>query len=77
VTSDLIGRIYQHRNKLAEGFTCQYRVHLLVYYELHGQIDLAIVREKVLQKWRRKWMLQLIEGFNPEWCDLYDTLFEG
>tara|TARA_B100000315_G_scaffold220156_1_gene222583 strand:- start:4676 stop:4999 length:324 start_codon:yes stop_codon:yes gene_type:complete len=77
VTSNLVGRIYQHKNKLVEGFTNKYQVHNLVYYEVHDRIDEAIAREKALKFWKRKWKLKLVEEFNPEWCDLYDCLFEG
>jgi len=60
-----------------ESFSKKYRVHRLVYYEVHDRIDEAIVREKALKFWKRKWKMKLIEDFNPEWLDLYDGLFEG
>jgi putative endonuclease len=74
VTSDLIKRIWQHKNKLVEGFTNKYKVNKLVYYEIHSNIESAITREKHLKKWKRKWKIQLIERFNPEWRDLYFDL---
>lgn len=74
VTSNLIRRIYEHKNNLAEGFSNKYRTHLLVYYEQHNDICTAIAREKHLKKWRRKWKLRLIEETNPEWHDLYDDI---
>ena len=74
VTSDLKKRVYQHKNNVLEGFTKQYNVHLLVYYECGENIDGAIAREKQLKKWNRKWKLNLIEKENPEWRDLYEEL---
>ena len=74
VTSDLKKRVYQHKNNVLEGFTEQYNVHLLVYYECGENIEVAIAREKQLKKWNRKWKLNLIEKGNPEWKDLYEEL---
>ena len=74
VTSDLIKRIWEHKNNLAEGFTRKYNTHRLVYYEQHPNMDSAIVREKQIKKWNRQWKLQLIEERNPEWNDLYQSL---
>jgi putative endonuclease len=74
VTSDLIKRVYEHRNNLADGFTKKYGVHHLVWYEVHGTAETAIPREKQIKKWNRKWKLDLIEKHNPEWYDLYDNL---
>ncbi|MGB5147140.1 MAG: GIY-YIG nuclease family protein [Porticoccaceae bacterium] len=74
VTSFLIQRIYQHKNDLAEGFSRKYRVHSLVYYELHTTMAAAITREKQLKKWNRAWKLQLIEAENPRWIDLWPNL---
>jgi len=71
VTSDLIKRIYEHKNSLIDGFTKKYNVHLLVYYEQFLDTYSAIYREKQLKHWRRKWKLQLIEKNNPNWRDLY------
>ena len=66
VTSDLIKRIWEHKNDLVEGFTKRYSIHLLVYYELHADINSAIIREKQLKKWNRGWKLGLIEQTNPQ-----------
>ena len=74
VTSNLIKRIYEHKNGIVEGFTKKYCVHRIVYYEIHSDIVNAIFREKQLKKWNRKWKLKLIEDFNPDWRDLYDDL---
>jgi putative endonuclease len=74
VTSDLIKRVWQHRNEVIESFTSRHRVHDLVWYELHETMETAILREKQLKVWKRIWKLQLIEGENPEWRDLYPTL---
>ena len=74
VTSDLIKRVWQHKNDLVEGFTKQYGVHVLVWYEPHETMDSAIKREKVIKKWNRKWKLKLIEQSNPQWRDLYKEL---
>ena len=74
VTSDLIKRIYQHRNNVTEGFTNKYKVHRLVYFESTPSITEAILREKKLKKWHRQWKIELIEKDNPEWMDLYETL---
>jgi putative endonuclease len=57
---------------LIEGFTKKYRVHLLVYYEMHPTMEAAIRREKQLKEWRRLWKIRLIESMNPEWIDLFD-----
>jgi putative endonuclease len=74
VTSNLAQRIYQHKNNLMEGFTRKFQIHQLVYFEARVRIDDAIAREKSLKKWRRKWKLQLIEGTNPDWRDLYGDI---
>jgi putative endonuclease len=74
VTSGLKGRVWQHKNDLADGFTKKYRIHRLVYFELHGDMYSAITREKQLKKWNRAWKIALIEKTNPEWRDLYDEL---
>ncbi|WP_029646469.1 GIY-YIG nuclease family protein [Methylomicrobium lacus] len=74
VTSDLIGRIYQHRNDLAEGFTKRFKVHQLVWFELHETMESAIRREKQIKKWNRKAKLNLIESANPAWDDLWFSL---
>lgn len=74
VSSDLVKRVWQHKNNVVEGFTQKYQVHLLVWYEVHNDIESAISREKALKKWNRIWKLRLIEQFNPEWQDLYYQL---
>jgi len=74
VTSDLPKRIWQRRNDLVEGFTNTYRVHKLVWYEQHGAMESAILREKAIKKWRRDWKLKLIEANNQDWRDLYDEI---
>jgi putative endonuclease len=77
VTSDLRNRTYQHKQKITEGFTSRYGVHMLVYYEETNDAASAITREKQLKNWKRIWKLELIEKTNPQWLDLYDTLFEN
>ena len=74
VTSDLIKRVWQHKNNLVEGFTKRYGVHQLVWYELHDNMQSAIEREKRIKDWKRKWKLDLIESMNPNWTDLYHEL---
>ena len=74
VTSDLVGRVYQHKTDAVEGFTKKYKVHRLVYYEVHDDIRCAITREKQIKKWRRAWKIRLIEEKNPTWDDLYDEI---
>ena len=75
VTSNLITRVWQHKQKLIPGFTKKYSVDRLVYYEVSNSIESAIVREKQLKAWKRVWKIELIEESNPEWRDLYDGLF--
>jgi len=74
VTSDLLKRIWQHKNDLAEGFSKKYGTHMLVLYELHATMESAITREKGIKKWERNWKIQLIEKTNLNWSDLYDGL---
>jgi putative endonuclease len=74
VTSDLVRRIYQHRNGLIEGFTKKYSVKLLVYFERHDDIQSAIQREHNIKHWSRKWKVRLILSGNPDWKDLYDSI---
>ncbi len=76
VTSDLIKRVYEHKNDLTEGFTKKYQVHNLVYYDKTQDIQSAIKREKQIKRWNRKWKLELIEDKNPEWYDLYDEILK-
>jgi putative endonuclease len=75
VTSDLPGRAYQHRNSLIEGFTRQYGCKILVWYEAHDDIQDARLRELQMKKWKRQWKLREIETMNPDWDDLFESLF--
>lgn len=72
LTSELARRVAQHKSGLIEGFTKEYSVHRLVYYEMHETMQQAIVREKRLKNWKRAWKVRLIANMNPEWLDLYD-----
>lgn len=74
VTSDLIGRVYQHKKKLTGGFTSKYGIDKLGYYEVFDSITAAIEREKTIKGSSRKRKLEMIERMNPEWADLYDSL---
>ena len=74
VTSDMLGRVWQHKNDVYEGFTKKYGVHLLVWYECFDDVLAAIQREKTLKKWSRQWKINLIEKTNPSWSDLYGEL---
>lgn len=74
VTSDLVKRIWEHRNDVVEGFTRQYRIHTLVYYEQHPDMTAAVTREKQLEKWNRAWKIELIERTNPHWRDLWPEI---
>jgi putative endonuclease len=76
VTSNLRQRVWQHRNDLVPGFTRQYGVHQLVFFEVHSTMESAIAREKQLKKWNRVWKLRLIEGANPQWRDLWTEISE-
>jgi putative endonuclease len=76
VTNDLVRRVYEHKNKLVKEFTAKYNVNQLVYFESTPEIESAILREKQLKKWKRKWKLELIEKMNPDWKDLYEELNE-
>jgi len=77
MTNDLLGRIYQHKQKEVKGFTKKYNIDKLVYYEECGDVNATIRREKRLKKWNRKWKLEIIEEFNPNWEDLYYKLLQG
>ena len=70
VSSDPIGRIYQHRAETMPGFTSRYGVKRLVWIEVHERMDIAIAREKQLKRWHRQWKINLIEALNPGWRDL-------
>ena len=74
VTNDLMRRVYEHKEGLAEGFSKRHSVKRLVYFETHESIEAAILQEKRLKRWRRDWKIELIERDNPHWVDLYKTL---
>jgi len=74
VTSNLVERVWEHKNNVVKGFTEKYKVHALVWYEFHEIMETAIKREKELKEWKRVWKTELIERMNPEWKDLYDSL---
>jgi len=74
VSSNLIKRVWQHKNNVVKSFTQKYHVHDLVWHEVHQEMASAISREKKLKKWRRDWKIQLIEKTNPDWLDLYPDL---
>lgn len=74
VTSDLVKRVWEHKNDCVAGFTQRYKVHTLVWYEAHGTMYAAIAREKAIKGWKRRWKLELIEKRNPAWRDLYSDL---
>ena len=74
VTKDLVERIHQHKTDAVPGFTRQYGVHTLVWFETHESISEAIVREKHIKEWRRGWKIELIESTNPQWRDLYPDI---
>ena len=74
VTSNLIQRIWQHKNEQLEGFSKTYHIHIPVYFEMHQEMITAITREKQLKKWNRQWKINLIEENNPNWVDLYASI---
>ncbi|MDY0117509.1 MAG: GIY-YIG nuclease family protein [Sulfurimonadaceae bacterium] len=74
VTSDLVKRIYEHKEKLIEGFSTKYNLNKLVYFEVFDDIKEAIKREKQLKNWQRKWKEELIIKMNPEFDDLYNSI---
>ena len=74
VTSDLVKRVWEHKNDLVDGFTKRYGVHRLVWYEEHDTIEDAIAREKAIKRWRRQWKVRRIEQLNPAWRDLYEEI---
>ncbi len=76
VTSDLVGRVYQHKNKLIEGFTKKYNVTKLVYFEEYNNINQAIAREKQIKGWIRKKKIALIQSMNPDFRDFYDDIIK-
>lgn len=74
VTSNLVKRIYEHKNKFVDGFTKKYHIDKLVHYEVFDDPENAIKREKRLKKWDRNWKVELIEKQNSQWKDLYESL---
>ena len=74
VTNNLVRRVFEHKSDFVEGFTRQYGVHTLVWFESTGAIEAAIQREKQLKNWKRAWKVALIEKDNPNWDDLYEGL---
>ena len=74
ITSNIIKRIYEHKNNPVKGFTEKYNLHKLVYYEQTIDIESALQREKQLKKWNRMWKIELIEKHNLHWKDLYNDL---
>lgn len=75
VTSDLQKRIWEHKEKIIKGFTSQYNVDRLVHFEIYGDAETAIKRERNMKEWKREWKVNLIEKDNPEWIDLYDQIY--
>ncbi len=74
MTNDLVRRVWEHKSNVVEGFTKRYRVHTLVWFESAEEPAAAILREKQIKKWSRRWKLDLIEQENPRWLDLYDSI---
>jgi putative endonuclease len=74
VTNDLVRRAYDHKNDAIEGFTKNYGVHMLVYYESYKDVQDALAREKRMKKWKHQWKIDLIESKNPDWKDLYSEI---
>jgi putative endonuclease len=74
VTSDLLKRVWEHKEDLIEGFTRKYNVKKLVHYAIYDDAENAITRENRIKKWRRRWKLKLIEKRNPQWKDLYEEI---
>jgi putative endonuclease len=74
VTSNLVKRVWQHKNDLVEGFSNKYGIHTLVWYEKHKTMESAIHREKCIKNWKRAWKMKTIEDMNPVWRDLYRDL---
>ncbi|MGL1958171.1 MAG: GIY-YIG nuclease family protein [Colwellia sp.] len=74
VTSNLIQRIWQHKNHHVDGFSKKYKTNKLIYFEQCSEMTSAIIREKQLKKWNRSWKIELIEKDNPQWHDLYPSI---
>ncbi len=77
VTNDLKRRVWEHKHDLVKGFTSEYGVHNLVWYEMHEDIEEAILREKQLKRWKRIWKIEEINKMNPQWLDLYDQIIKS
>jgi putative endonuclease len=73
-TDDLMGRVWEHKEKIHKGFTSKYGIDTLVWYEPHDTRDSAFIRERQIKEWKRQWKLSLIETTNPNWDDLFETL---
>jgi len=74
VTNDLVRRVYEHKQGLADGFTKKYGIKMLVYYEVHEDVNEAIAKEKLIKKWSRAIKYQAIARMNPTWKDLYEDI---
>ncbi len=74
ITNDLRRRVWEHKHDLVKGFTREYGVHMLVYFEEARDVEEAILREKRIKVWKRKWKLELVERQNPNWEDLYEKI---
>lgn len=74
VTNDLKRRVYEHKEKLVLGFTFKYNCSKLIWYESTESVESAIVKEKQMKKWKREYKINLINQFNPDWHDLYDSI---
>jgi putative endonuclease len=73
-TANLIKRVYEHKNAFVPSFTKKYDVKQLVYYEVHQDIQEALLRERQMKKWNRAWKIRLIQSQNPDWIDLYPSI---
>ena len=76
VTSDLAKRVYEHKQNLVDGFSKKYNVHDLVYHECYSEVAEAILKEKQIKKWNRKWKIRLIEENDSGWNDLCDKIVQ-
>jgi len=74
VTSNLLKRVYEHKSDSVDGFPKKYKIHNLVWYEMHESAESAILKEKRIKKWKRAWKLKLIEKENHQWKDLYESI---
>lgn len=74
ITNNLVRRVFEHKNKLLDGFSKKYNINKLVYFEIFNNIEEAISREKNLKAWKRAWKIRLIEENNKDWKDLYEEI---